>query len=164
MGEINRFNKKKFNEHMLNLFNDPNFKFEISKYSHDGVKLVEIMPSKEFRTWCKKLLIQTGMDKEDASKVLKEDFKMETVNGLYDFFVAAMYSYMEDGNKFDLLPKNDFKGSVYLSKVPKTKKKSKCYSPKDRSYLGEFETEIESHVKLKASSECPKYLKHRKKV
>lgn len=164
MTGVNRFNKKKFNEHMLNLFNDPNFKFEISKFSHDGVKLVEIMPSKEFRSWCRKLLIQTGMDKDEAGKVLKEDFKMDTANGLYDFFVAAMYTYMEEGNKFDLLSKNDFKGSVYLSKVPKTKKKSKYYSPKDRSYVGEFETETEPFVKLKASSECPKYLKKRKKV
>lgn len=162
--KINRFNKKKFNEHMLRLINDNNFKFEISKYSKGNIKLTEIMPTKEFRKWCKKLLIQSGMDKKEASKVLKEDFTIESMNGLYEFFAAAVYTYMEDGNKFDFMPTSNFKGSIYINKVPKSKKISKYYSPKDRSYIGEFETEIGEHVKLRSSSECPKYLKSRKKV
>ena len=162
--KVNRFNKKKFNDHMLKLINDNDFKFEVSRFSNGELKLHEIMPTKEFRKWCKKLLIQAGMDKKEASKVLKGDFTIESVQGLYEFFACAVYSYMEEGNKFDFIPTSDFKGSLYLSKVPKTKKTSKYYSPKDRSFIGEFEIETSEHTKLKSSSECPKYLKKRKKV
>ena len=164
MAKVNRFNKKNFNDLMLELANNTEFKFEVAKYSKGSLKLEEIMPTKEFRNWCKKLLIQCGMDKKEASKVLKEEFTFETMNGLYNFFVAAVYTYMSKGNKFDMIPTKEFKGSLYLSNVPKTKKVAKYYSPKDRSFIGEFETSTGSHVKLKASSECPKYLQSRKKV
>lgn len=164
MGKVNRFNKKNFNDLMTRLANDTDFKFEVAKISHGNLKLEEIMPTKEFRNWCKRLLIQAGMDKKEASKVLKEDFLIENMNGIYNFFVCAVYTYMKEGNKFDFIPTKDFKGSIHLSDVPKSKKKAKYYSPKDRSFIGEFETETDAHTRLRASSECPKYLQKRKKV
>lgn len=162
--KVNRFNKRNFNELMLELANNVDFKFEVAKYSKGSLKLEEIMPTKDFRNWCKKLLITCGMDKKEASKVLKNDFTIETMNGLYNFFAAAVYTYMSQGNKFDMIPTKDFKGSIYLNKVPKKKKTTKYYSPKDRSYLGEFETTTGDYVKLKSSSECPKYLQSRKRI
>lgn len=162
--KINRFNKKKFNELMIELANDTDFKYEVSKYSNGDLKVVEIMPTKDFRNWCKKLLIQAGMDKKEANRVLKEDFVIENMNGLYEFFATAVYTYMSRGNKFDFMPTKDFKGSIYLNKVKKTKKVSKYYSPKDRSYIGEYEVTKDEHTILKSSSGCPKYLSSRKKV
>ena len=161
---VNRFNKKKFNEFMRDLANNLDYSYETTKFINGEIKSKKIESTKEFRRWCKRLLMSAGMDKKDADRVTKGDFVINDMNGLYDFFTSAMYEYMNDGNKFDLIPTKDFKGSIYLKDIPKTKKKSKQYSPKDRSYIGEFEIEKDHHKQLKSSSTCPKYLIKRKKV
>lgn len=162
--EINRFNKKKFNDFMCELANDTDYTYETAKFIKGELRVSEIKATKQFRNWCKKLLMKAGMDKKEAERVMRSDFVIDDVNGLYDFFTAAIYEYMNNGNKFDFIPKKDFKGSIYLNNIPKTKKTSKQFSPKDRSFIGEFEIEKESYKQLKASSTCPKYLVKRKKI
>ena len=163
-GGYKRFNKKNFELLMVALLNDNTFNTKVAKYRKGDLIVDEILPTKKFRQWCKKLLESTGMDKKDAEVVLSDDFKIDNVEGVYDFFMAAMYEYMKDGNHFDLPSKEDFQGSIYLKKVKASKKKNKQYNPKNRELIGEYITEKEAHVELCAKSSCPTYLKKRKLV
>ena len=163
-GKRNRFNKKNFNMLMIALLNDPDFEEEVSSYRSGNLKLKKIMPTKAFRKGCKALLDQAGMDKKDASIVLDKNFKFENVNGLYEFFASAVYMYMQAGNKFSFLNKEDFAGSIYLKDVDESDKVSKQYSPKTREYLGEYKVHKKKHKVLASDSRCPKYLKERKKI
>ena len=163
-GGYHRFNKKNFELLMVALLNDDTFTSKVSKYRKGQLIVEDILPTKKFRQWCKKLLESTGMDKKDAEVVLRDDFKIDTVDGIYDFFMAAMWEYMKDGNHFDLPNKEDFQGSIYLKRVKPSKKKSKQYNPKNRELIGEYITEKEAHIELCAKSSCPTYLKNRKLV
>ena len=161
---VGRFNKKDFNLLMLALANDTEFEIEVGKVKGGNLNLSKIMPTKEFRKWCKKFLISSGMDKKEASKVLSSDFLFESMDGLYEFFATAVYMYMEYGNKFDFIPREDFKGSIYLDKIKSSTTTKDEYSPKDRVYLGQIETTTGEYKKLKTKSTCPKWLKTRKKI
>ena len=155
----NRFNKNKFNEKMLSIMNDPSFVVNIARNRHDGVKTKEINPTKEFRNWCKKLLEKCGMDKKEASAIMAKDFQFDTAAGLYDFFISVMYEYMNEGNRIDFIPREDFKGTLSLVDVPEKEVIRKHYNPQDRSFLGEFKEKKKKHKELRVKSSCPKYLK-----
>lgn len=160
----NRFNKKNFNMLMVALANDVEFTSKVARLRRGEVNVKEIMPTKEFRKWCKKLLIKAGFDKQEADKITKKDFVIDDMEGLYDFFATAVYEYLNAGNRFDLIPKEDFVGSIALKNVPEKKKTAKQYSPQDRKYLGTYEVTKKAHKELTNKSGCPKFLKNRRLV
>ena len=161
----NRFSKKAFNKLMKAMLNDPSFTEAIAVSSGDElVKVEQIAVSDGFRKFLKKVLEKAGMDKKDSEVVLGKDFYIDNVDGLYEFFAAAMYEYMNAGNKFDLLPKEDFKGSLYLQTVEASTKVSEVKNPQTKESLGTYEFSYQQHKTLKASSPCPKYLKTKKKL
>lgn len=161
----NRFNKKNFEKLMKAMINDADFKTQVAKVKKgelDSVEEIEV--SKGFRKFVKKVVEKFGVDKTESEKILTSDFTIDNVEGLYEFFATAMYLYIEKGNRFDLIPKKDFKGSVALKKVKKSSKTSAAHSPQTREYLGDFEVTKEEHDVLVVKSSCPSYLKSRKKV
>lgn len=162
---LNRFNKKKFEKLMKAMINDPEFATQVAVVKKGELETVEdIKVSASFRKFIQHVVEKAGVDKSESSKVLDSTFTVDKVEGMYEFFATAMYLYMEQGNKFDLLPKQDFKGSLYIKNNKPSKKVSKAYHPKTRDFLGEFETERDSHRSLGIKSACPSYLKKRKKV
>jgi hypothetical protein len=161
----NRFNKKNFEKLMKAMLNDPDFKTEVAHAKKDKLDSVEeIEVSKEFRKFCKRIIEKAGVDKAESERILTDEFTFDNVSGLYEFFATAMYLYIEQGNRFDLLPKKDFKGSISLKEVKKSSKTSSSHHPQTREYLGDYETIKESHKILAIKSSCPSYLKSRKKV
>ena len=161
----NRFSKKSFNRLMKAILNDPSFTEGIAVSSGEElIKVEQLAVSEGFRKFLKKILEKAGMDKTDSEIVMSKDFTIDNVDGLYEFFAAALYEYMDAGNKFDLLPKEDFKGSIYLAEVAASTKVSEVRNPQTKETLGTYEFKYEKHKTLKASSPCPKYLKTKKKL
>lgn len=161
----NRFNKKNFEKLMKTMLNDPDFKTEVAhvkKGELDSVEEIEV--SKEFRKFCKRVIEKSGVDKKESERILTDEFMFDNVSGLYEFFATAMWLYIEQGNRFDLLPKKNFKGSVAIKNVKKSTKTSAAHSPQTREYLGDYETTKEEHQVLVVKSSCPSYLKKRMKV
>ena len=162
---VNRFSKRNFNMLMLAMLNDLDFQSKVTKRTNGtDVSYETVMVTKGFRKWCKHLLERAGFDKTEASMVLTDKFVIDSVEGLYDFFCTAIYTYMEAGNQFNMPPKEGFQGGIYLKDIPAKKKSFKARNPKDGSSLGMFETEEKPHKVLKAKSVCPSYLKTRKKI
>lgn len=161
---INRFNKAKFNSLMLALANDVDFTNKVAKKVDNGFEIEEVMVTKNFRKWCKKLLESAGVDKSESKKVLTGDFTIDTVDGLYDFFAAAIYLYLEAGNRFDFPNKEDFQGGIALIDKEPSERIYEARNPKDGTSLGVIKTKKGKHKTLVAKSACPKYLTEKRKV
>lgn len=161
----NRFSKKNFNRLMKAMLNDLDFKHTMVKVKGDELTdEEEIMVTRGFRRFCKKLVEKCGIDKLESEKIMTPEFTIDDVEGLYEFFAVAFYKYMEVGNRFDLIPTYDFKGSITITEIPESIKVSDAFSPQDRKYLGTFETTKKKHKAVVAKAECPKYLRSRRKV
>ena len=162
---LNRFNKKKFEKLIKAMVNDPNFKTQVAVVKKGQLESVEeIEVSKNFRKFIQHVVEKAGIDKAESGKVLDAGFTIDKAEGIYEFMATAMWLYMEQGNRFDLLPKENFKGSLYVKNIDKSKKHSKAYHPKTRELLGEFEVEREAHRTIAIKSGCPSYLRKRKKL
>ncbi len=157
-----KFSKDKFNELMRAMLNDPNFtaKRAVVK-SGELADIEEVSVSKGFRKFIKHALEQYGVDSAESEKVMTADFTVDSVDGLYEFFAEALYEYIDAGNKFDLLPKEDFKGSICLKDRAESTKVVDTYQPKTREHLGTYEVTKKAHKVLSVKSSCPKYLRKR---
>lgn len=155
----NRFSKKNFNLLLTALANDVDFKEKVvKKAGDDSVELEDIMVTKDFRKWIKKIVEKLGVDSKDADVVLTSDFKIDNVDGLYDFFASAVYEYMLAGNRFDIPAHEDFKGSIYLKDIDASSKTGTARNPMTGEILGNYETKKKKHKELGVKSSCPKYL------
>lgn len=160
----NRFNKKNFDKLLKAMLNDPKFTTEavhVKKGTIDSVEEIEV--SKGFRKFCKKIVEKCGVDKTESERVLSDEFSIDSVDGLYEFMATAIYLYIQRGNRFDFIPKKDFKGSVALKTVPGSFESRERFSPQDRKSLGVYEITKKDHSVLCVKSSCPDYLKSRKK-
>lgn len=166
-GELvpNRFSKKNFTMLMKALANDPDFKVKVPVIKDGQVdSLKEVLVSEEFRQCIKKIVEKAGVDKSESAFVLDTSFTIDNLDGLYDFFATAVYEYMAAGNRFDFLPRENFKGSISVKVKPKETKVAEARNPKTGETIGTFEYTNEEYVSLVASSSCPAYLKGRKKI
>lgn len=162
---LGRFSKKNFNTLLKALANDINFSVKVANVKGGELEnLEEIMVTKNFRNWCKRLVEKAGVDKNESERVLTDAFQIDNVDGLYEFFATAVYKYCECGNKFSFLPTEDFKGSIAIKPVEESTSVGDAYSPKDRTFLGTYETTKKAHKVLVAKSSCPEFLRNRKKI
>lgn len=162
---LNRFNKQKFEKLLKAMFNDSKFATKVAKVSKGQLESVEeIEVSQGFRKFCKKVCEKAGIDKAESEKLLSADFTIDNAEGIYEFFATAMYLYMEKGNKFDLLAKEDFKGSVYIRDVAGKEGEWKdTFHPRTREPLGKSKVSTKNHKVLGIKSSCPSFLKDRAK-
>lgn len=166
-GEVvpNRFSKKNFTTLMKAMANDPDFKVKVPVVKEGEIDhLEEIMVSEDFRKCVKKMLEKAGVDKNESAMVLDPSFTFDNMDGMYEFFSTVVYEYMAAGNKFDFIPREDFKGSITVKNVKESTKVSDARNPKTGENLGTFEYKTGKHKSLVASSPCPDYLKGRKKI
>ena len=163
----NRFNKRSFIQLMTAMANDPNFVAKIVKVRGGEIaEIQDIMVSKGFREFCKKIAEKSGVDKAESGIILTPafEFSQSDMSGLYEFFSTAIFEYMAAGNYFEFMPTKDFKGSISIKEVPASEKTAEAFSPKDRKSLGKFKTTKKKHKELIAKSSCPDFLKTRKPV
>lgn len=161
----NRFNKKNFEKLMKAMLNDPKFETEVARAKKGQLDTVDkIQVTQGFRKFCKRVIEKSGIDKKESERILTDEFLFDNVDGLYEFFATAIYLYIENGNRFDLIPKKDFKGSIAIKEIKKTTKTAAAHSPQTREYLGDYEITKDDHKVLIVKSSCPSYLKHRRKV
>lgn len=160
----NRFSKKSFNNLLVALANDETFKTKVGKTVKGEVVFEEVVLSKEFRKWCKRLVEKAGVDPSESERVLSTTFVIDNMEGIYEFFMAAIYEYMEAGNKFDFPMKDGFNATISIKDVAPSEKVTKAYNPIDRSLVGEFKVKKKKHKILRAKSSCPKYLIDKVKI
>jgi hypothetical protein len=161
----NRFSKKSFNRLVKAMLNDTSFTAKVAQASGtELIRIEEVAVTEGFRKFLKKVLEKAGIDKKDSEVVLGDSFTIDNVEGLYEFFAEALYQYMDAGNKFDLLPKEDFKGSLYLKKIAAGSREASVRNPQTNEDMGKFEFGHKPYTMLTTTSPCPEYLKTKKKL
>ena len=162
--EPNRFSKKNFNELLKSVANDPNFAVTMAKTKGDSFEATEVLVTKGFRKFLKKVIEKVGVDKKESEIILGSDFTIDNVDGLYEFIAAVLYEYMAAGNYFEFIPREDFKGKITVKQKDKETRVRDIRNPQTKENMGTFEYTTKPHKILTASSPTPKYLTSRKKV
>lgn len=161
---LNRFSKKNFNILMTAMANDIEFTEKVAKKTGDTFELEDVMVTKAFRKWCKKLVEKAGIDSSESDIVMSPDFKIDDMEALYDFFAAALYEYMDAGNKFDLPNKEDFQGSIYIKDVDEATKEYEARNPATGETIGKFSSTTKKHKEVKVKSSAPAWLSTKRQL
>ena len=161
----NRFSKKAFNELLTAMVNDPEFTTDFAVSAKGELKSVEeIRVTEGFRKWLQKVVEIAGIDKAESAVVLSKDFVIPNMDGLYELFTTAMYEYMKNGSRFDMIPKKDFKASFAMNKkAPKTKTGT-LLNPSTGEVLGTYSIDMAEHWEASGKSSCPNWMKKRMKT
>lgn len=167
-GEIiyNRFNKKEFNKLLKAMMNDPQLKTQVAKVSKGALESVdEIAVGEGFRKWCRNLVEKAGIDSSDSEVVMTEDFVIDNVDGIYEFIATAIWLYMERGNMFQFIAKEDCNAaSIGVKSVKKKVTEREESNPSTRESLGVFTRTSEAHREIfLKNAGTPKWLKRREK-
>lgn len=161
----NRFSKKAFNELLTAMVNDPEFTTDFAVSAKGELKSVEELRVTEgFRKWLQKVVEIAGIDKAESAVVLSKDFVIPNMDGIYELFTTAMYEYMKNGSRFDMIPKKDFKASFAMKKKGPTTKKGTLLNPSTGEVLGTYSTDMAEHWEASVKSSCPNWMKKRMKT
>lgn len=162
----NRFSKKNFNKLVKAILNDTSFVAKVAVSKDKKLEEVkDIAATAEFRKFLKKVLEKAGIDKNESEMVLDSAFTIDNVDGLYEFIATVLYEFMDAGNKFDFLPKEDFRGSIYLKNVEANETEPReARNPANGEVIGKFKYKNEAYKQLACSSPCPDWLKSRIEV
>lgn len=160
-----RFNRRDFNNLIKAILNDPEFKVQAARYTKNGLVLDDVEVSKDFRKFLKDIVMKVGVSEKDASEILDPSFTIDYINdGFYELMSTAMRVYMEAGNRFDMMPTENFKASLYVKPMPKTKKTRDVRNPITGEDSGTYEIETEEYNRLFVKSSIPKWLVKRIKI
>lgn len=155
-GRISKtFNRSLWNKLALAFVNTPEYKAQYVSVKGDEVTDVDSMPVEALRKMFYQVLVDFGVDKQEAEKVLTS-YKFRNADALYEVASELIYQYCAAGKKFDFPQRRDFVGSITISDVAQTISKHK--NPHDGS---EIEIEKAAHRVLKTKSKTPKWLKKR---
>lgn len=161
----NRFSKKSFNELLTAMVNDPDFTTDFAVSAKGELKSIEELRVTEgFRKWVRMVVEAAGIDKNESEIVMTKDFVIPNMDGIYELFTTAMYEYMKNGSRFDMIPKKDFKASLAMNKKGPKTKKGTLLNPSTGEILGTYSTEMAEHWEIGVKSGCPNWMKKRMKT
>lgn len=161
------FNKKNFTKLLKAMMNDPELKTQVANVKNgELVSVDEISVGEGFRKWVRKVVEKAGVDHNDAEVVMNDAFEFDSAEGIYEFIATAIWLYIERGNMFQLMPKENLSNvSFGIKKVPKKVKQQESRNPITGESLGMFEHTYDEHLELVVKNGgCPKWMKKRKKL
>lgn len=154
------FSKTTFVKLMATYINEPEFKSHVMKINN-GEETAEVLddyPVKKFRKLVRTVLVDFGVDANDAEKIMTEyKFKEKDMEGMYDFMSDFIYQYLKTGRRFKLFDKVDMNASIIAKEV---KADAKDYEANERRPFSRVEWN--DHKKVKIQSSCPEWEKIKK--
>lgn len=159
--KMKNFSSTLHNKMLTAFMNDPDFISEDIKLSPSKMEKLKVQKKvvKEFRKSMRDVLVEFGLDKNDAERVVENyKFKKKFSKALYEMYHEYVYQYLKTGKKLNLFSKDDIKASIYIK--PRDKNTRPVFILKDgkRVSTGNQVTH-ESYFALGQSSGCPKHLK-----
>ena len=154
--------KSDFNKFAKALVNDSDFtSYKVKGVDEDGKPVKEeIKPVENFRKDVKKVLLDFGVDKQEAEKIMT-DYKFKSCDSAYEMTSELLYQYIDTGKKFGFMPKEDFNGSIFIDDVEADDDWQEYRIP---SKPGEVtHSKRKAHKVLNRKSTCPNWLKEKKK-
>lgn len=169
-GEIipNKFNKKRFNEFLNILINDPDYLLEfvskVQNVNDEDVIVTDVLNvSEQMRTWIKSIVEKVGVDKNESAIIMDSQFKIPA-GDLYEFVAAALYLFLKAGNKFDMIKTPTFTATLSLKNTAENVAERDSFNPQTKEKIGRFKITTKAHETLVVKNTTPKWLKDRKLV
>lgn len=149
------FSKELFSELSKAYLNDIGNTTTVAKTKNGEVLTEEVGVVDDFRKFMEKVLIDFGVDKQEASK-MRTDYEFTNVDALYPVCSELIMNYVDTGKKFTFLPKEDCVASLLLDEYEDEVHYNK--NPKDPDAAPKA-TMYKKHRKLKTESTCPSWLR-----
>jgi hypothetical protein len=154
---VKSFSRSDFDKLAKAFVNTPEYTLEAVSLKGGELVKKEIKPVLDFRGMIQRILLDFGVDKQEAARILDETYEIRNVDGMYELCSELVYQYANAGKKFDFITREDFAGSILLKDVAAGVSKHK-----DIRTGAEFEVEKKAHKVLEKKSKVPKWLKNRK--
>lgn len=129
--------------------------YELSAASLKEGELVQKVskPVAEFRKVFYNALLDFGVDKQEAEKMLDGTYQFTKGAGSYEFISELLFNYLEN-KKFDFVTKSDFKGSIVLEEREEEEKEFRIPGTDTKK-----RKQIKKHRRIKAKSSAPAWSK-----
>lgn len=153
------FSRSDFDAMTSALLNEVDYSVDTVSTKNGELVTKTTYPVKEFRGMMKKVLLDYGVDKQEAETMMDE-YKFGKVTGFYPIASAAIVEYCGAGKKFDFPTEKDFKGSLTIEDIGATTKEYQSIRKAGEDGPSEkFKVKTEAHRSLKSSGKPPKWLK-----
>lgn len=152
------FSRTDFNKLAVAFLNEVEYQGEVASIKQGELQLGSIEPVKAFRKLFYRVLTDFGVDKQEAERVLTNEYSFSNADGAYEFISELIFNYLDAGKKFDFIAKADFKGSLVLDEIGESVKEHR--NIKDPG-AEPFKVKKKKHRVVKAKSTAPDWLKSR---
>lgn len=149
------FSRELFGELSQAYLNDFGARTQVAKTKNGEIHLEEINVVDDFRKFIEKVLLDFGVDKQEATKI-RDSYEFTNVDALYPVCSELIMNYIDTGKRFMFLPKEDCVASLLLDEFDEEIKENK--NPRDPEAEPK-KTLYKKHRKLKCQSSCPPWLK-----
>ncbi len=154
--EIKTFSRTDFDKLASAFLNDVEYKTESVAMRGGKLERKTVEPVKALRGLIRKVLIDFGVDKQEAEKIMDSTYEIKSVDGIYELCSELVYQYINAGKKFDFMTKEDFSGSILLKEVDEV-----VTEHKDIKTGEPYRVKKKKHKVLEKKSKVPKWLKNK---
>lgn len=154
------FSRKDFDKLAKAFINEVGYTTEAVSMRGGELQRKEIKPVHGLRLMLQAILLDFGVDKAEAARILEDSYTIKSVNGLYEFTSELIYQYMEAGKKFDFLTKEDFVGGITVDDVEEETRDYTIHSTDGTTNV--YKVTKGKHKVLNKKSKCPQWKKSKK--
>jgi len=159
--ELNNGGKRSFSREMFNeltaaFLNDVENTTTIAKTKNGELIEEEINVPLDFRKMVMKILLDFGVDKQEAERILTNDYQFKDVSAIYEVASETILNYAGTGKKFNFIAKPDLQCSLIIDDYEEEVKMTKRPGADDSEAR---EVLYKKHRKAKVESTCPSWLK-----
>lgn len=151
------FSRELFNDLTLAYMNDvENNKTTIAKTKNGEMVTEEINVPANFRKMIYKILLDFGVDKQEAERIMTNDYQFKDLNALYEVASETILNYAGTGKKFNFITKPDLQVSLLIDDY------EECVKINKRPGASDDEAKqvlYQKHRKCKVESTAPEWLK-----
>ena len=150
------FSRELFNELTLAYMNDVDNVTTIAKTKNGEMVTEEINVPQNFRKMIMKILLDFGVDKQEAERIMTNDYQFKNLDALYEVSSELILNYAGTGKKFNFITKPDLEVSLLIDEYEECVKLNKRPGATDEEAK---EVRYQKHKRAKVSSTCPEWLK-----
>ena len=150
------FSRELFNELTAAYLNDVNNTTTIAKTKNGELVEEELNVPMNFRKMVMKILLDFGVDKQEAERILTNDYQFKDVSAIYEVASETILNYAGTGKKYNFITKPDLQCSLIIDDYDEEVKLTKRPGAEESEAK---EVLYKKHRKAKAQSTCPDWLK-----
>ena len=150
------FSRELFNELTKAYMNDIGNTTTIAKTKNGELVEEELNVPLNFRKMIMKILLDFGVDRQEAETILTNDYQFKDLSALYEVSSELILNYAGTGKKFNFITKPDLQCSLLIEDYEEEVKLTKRPGASDDEA---HEVLYKKHRKAKVSSTCPDWLK-----